>query len=45
MKHGKLNTLGRIFLWLYYWFDLYVHSLFEKEEEDGGEEPGGADIL
>ena len=34
---GSLNTLGRIFLWLYYWFDLYMQALTETDVGDDDE--------
>ena len=40
MKHGDLNTIGRIFLWLYCWFDLYTQALPEAAVGDDDEKEG-----
>ena len=40
MKHGNLNIIGRIFIWLYYWFDLYTQALPEEDVGDGDEKAG-----
>ena len=37
MKHGSLNTIGRIFIWLYYWFDIYMQALPETDVGDDDE--------
>jgi len=42
MKNGNLTICGRIFMWLYYWFDLYVASLQEEDDRVDYETEGEA---
>jgi len=45
VKHERLGICGRIFLWLYLRFALYVEAVAEAEKENDREADVGTDLL